>query len=267
MLADTPAPDGLARSFANPVDGSEMLFVPAGSSTMGSDGWDPFEQPAHVVQIKSAYYMSKCEVTNRQWKKFTDASAEWRRSSIDSRLCKDDYLKVWEGDDVPSGKDDRPVVYVSWYAAKAYCEWSGGRLPTEAEWEKACRAGSSTMFCYGDDLVQLSDYAWFAQYSESSPFPVGKKKPNRWGFHDMHGNVCEWVRSDASLYPYRDDDGRNDEPDGPEGNAQFRGGHWRDQDLDCRATRRGGAPRTGCHHNIGVRLCIPADFAAKLIER
>ena len=106
----------------------------------------------------------------------------------------------WQGTSCPSDKTDHPVVYVSWSAARAYCKWAGGKLPTEAEWERACRAGSTGKYCFGDDESRLKDYAWYKGNSNGSTRPVGQKKPNDWGVHDMHGNVRPAYSSDARMH-------------------------------------------------------------------
>lgn len=98
------------------------------------------------------------------------------------------------------GRGKRPVINVSWEDAQAYCQWLGERtgqeygLLTEAQWEYACRAGSETAYCYGDNEETLGDFAWYGGNSEGRTHPVGEKRPNDWGFYDMHGNVWEWVQ-------------------------------------------------------------------------
>jgi formylglycine-generating enzyme len=108
------------------------------------------------------------------------------------------------------GEDKQmPAVTMTQYAAKQYTKWLSGvlqehyRLPNEAEWEYACRAGATTKYCYGDDPKQLTDYAWIADNSDEKPHKVGLKKPNAWGIHDMHGNVMEWTLDAYNKLGYR----------------------------------------------------------------
>ena len=194
-----------------------MILCPGGPFMMGED------DEIHEVDVP-AFYMAKYQVTNRQWKQFVDASSAWRKDQIKSDYHDGDYLKHWDGDSYPSDEADHPVVYVSWFAAKAFSEWAGGRLPTEAEWEKACRAGTTTKYCFGDD-GELGEYAWYDDNSGSSTHPAGEKKPNDWGLYDLHGNVWEWCSSKKESYPYNSDDGREDTTE--EGVSRvLRGGSW-----------------------------------------
>jgi len=251
MAPTAPPP----KTYTNPTDGSTMIYVPAGTFRMGGDGRGDCK-PIHDVHV-SAFFIGKYEITNKQFKIFVDANPQWRKGRVDRKLAWSDYLEHWKGHTYPSGKADHPVVYVSWFAAKAYCEWAGGRLPTEAEWEYACRAGSTTKYCFGDSGRQLGEYAWYRDNSNGSTHPVGQKKPNQWHIHDMHGNAWEWCSSKFQPYPYKASDGR-EELDGPGSHRVLRGGSWSNLADFCRsATRtRGGRPPSFCGGLLGFRVAV-----------
>ena len=246
------------KSLSNKKDGSKMVYVPAGTFKMGSDDGSSKEKPVHDLRVEG-FYIGKHEVTNRQFKKFVDANPDWRRDRI-KRECHDgNYLKHWEDETYPADRADHPVVYVSWFAARAYCKWAEGRLPTEAEWEKACRAGSTGKYCFGDDEPKLWDYAWYGDNSDRSTHPVGQKRANEWGLHDMHGNVWEWTNSLLKPYPYKADDGREDSSDTASSRV-LRGGAFDELAPDCRAAYRIHHDRpTSCDFDYGFRLCVPGE--------
>ncbi|MBI4662682.1 MAG: formylglycine-generating enzyme family protein [Verrucomicrobia bacterium] len=175
---------------------SPWVWIPPGSFVMGSPdsewGRDDAEGPQHWVNFASGFWMGKYEVTQGE------------------------YLTLM-GEN-PSHADegpDRPVEMVSWHDAVEYCarltareraagHMPGGcvyRLPTEAEWEYACRAGSNSAYSFGEDHATLSQYAWWAENGGPSPHPVGEKLPNDWGLYDMHGNVFEWCLDRYEAYP------------------------------------------------------------------
>jgi formylglycine-generating enzyme required for sulfatase activity len=170
-----------------------------------------YEKSANEVSV-DAFSIGQYPVTFEEYDRFCEVT---RRKKPDD----------WEW-----SRGTRPAIGVSWEDAAAYCEWlsqqTGERysLPTEAEWEYACRAGSETAYCFGDDEKQLSNYAWYLENAESKIHPVGEKLPNDWRLYDMHGNVWEWVQD--WFGDYSKDYQRN--PSGPEqgSNRVIRGGCW-----------------------------------------
>ncbi|MGB2862114.1 MAG: SUMF1/EgtB/PvdO family nonheme iron enzyme [Sedimentisphaerales bacterium] len=166
----------------------EFVRIPAGSFHMGSPSSEKDrnnnEGPAHEVRITRPFYMGKYEVTQAQWKAVMGTTLLQQRAKA---------VVPWN---LKGEGPEHPMYYVSWEDAVKFCKKLGRkfRLPTEAEWEYVCRAGSRTRFHYGDDPneSELSQYAWWWDNSDSETHPVGQKKPNAWGLHDMHGNVREW---------------------------------------------------------------------------
>jgi formylglycine-generating enzyme required for sulfatase activity len=229
-----------AKTFKNSI-GMEFVLISAGSYTMGSSpGFGrAFERPSHIVKISRPFYLQKTEVTQGQWK------AVMENNPSDFKEC----------------GDDCPVERVSWEDANKFInklnKMEGGeayRLPTEAEWEYAVRAGTTTFFSFGDDKDKLTDYAWFALNSESKTHRVGTKKPNPWGLHDMHGNVLEWVEDDWHKdYNGAPDDGRAwiDEPRGAV--RVIRGGSWFDPAHYCRLAARSYYPPGRRYRFLGFR--------------
>ena len=187
---DTPPP---------PPEG--MVLIPAGSFEMGSDDTDARlgEQPVHTVHL-DAFYMDEYEVTNAQFKAFVDANPHWQKGEVEGRLHDGDYLATWEDNTYPPGKANHPVTYVSWFAALAYAEWAGKRLPTEAEWEYAARGGlAGQKYPWGNTITPHN-----ANYAEhvGDTTPVGQYADNGYGLYDMAGNVGEWCLDeyDADFY-------------------------------------------------------------------
>ena len=174
-----------------PITPSDMVLIPAGEFKMGSNDNDAEndEKPRHTVYI-DAFYIDKYEVTNAQYKKFIDANPQWRKDRILRKYHDGDYLKHWDENNYPPADGDHPIVYVSWYAAMAYAEWRGKRLPTEAEWEKAARGDQyGRDYAWGDSLDSNK-----ANYGENigDTTPVGNYDMNGYGLYDMTGNVWEW---------------------------------------------------------------------------
>ena len=183
----------------------DMVLIPAGEFQMENDSEkaNDREKPIHKVYV-DAFRIDKFPVTNAQYKEFIDANPHWRKptkhyrrnktrqimNSILRKYHGGNYLNDWVENDFPIGKDDHPVTHISWYAAMAYAEWLGKRLPTEAEWEKAARGGvAAQRYPWGD--VLNSTYAECGK-EVGETYPVGKYPANDYGVHDIVGNVWEW---------------------------------------------------------------------------
>ena len=176
---------------ATQPDGRTMVLIPAGEFEMGSNDAKALndEQPVHKVYV-DAFYMDTHEVTNADYQKFVLANPRWQKDRIPRALHAGNYLKHWNGNNYPASKANHPVVYVSWYAAMAYSEWAGKRLPSEAEWEKAARGGlAGKKYPWGNIIIPAR-----ANYGRNvgGTTPVGKYSANGYGLYDMAGNVWEW---------------------------------------------------------------------------
>jgi formylglycine-generating enzyme required for sulfatase activity/putative intracellular protease/amidase len=184
ISAPEPIPAFLPHLHDTLTDGSEgpqMVWLRGGDFAMGHDDshYDD-EKPAHPVRV-SAFSIGQYPVTFEEYDRFCAATGRDKPSD-----------EGW-------GRGRRPVIQVSWDDAQAYCDWLNSRqqtgtyrLLTEAEWEFACRAGTTTRWCCGDDDGALDDHAWYTKNSDGKTHPVGEKRPNAWKLHDMHGNVWEW---------------------------------------------------------------------------
>ena len=216
--------------------GDEMVLIPGGTFTMGSEDGEADERPSHQVTV-DAFLMDRFEVTQ----------AMLRRLEISNP-------SHFKGDDLP-------VDNVTWvFAVKlcnlrseaeglepcyderdATCDYtrSGYRLPTEAEWEYACRAGSGAAYGFGSDPRQLDRHGWYADNAAKKTHPVGKKKPNHWGLHDLHGNVAEWCNDPYDPRYYERSPATN--PRGPEDAEMYivRGGSWKSRAPGLRSAARG----------------------------
>ncbi|KOR28189.1 hypothetical protein TI04_11600, partial [Achromatium sp. WMS2] len=163
-------------------------------------------------------------------------------------------------DDRGWGRGNRPVINVTWDDAVAYTKWLSQqtgkdyRLPTEAQWEYAARAGSTSRYFFGDDANRLGDYAWYDGNSNSKTHPVGQKQPNAWGLYDVHGNVWEWTQDrwhgDYSGAPT--DGSAWESGDSPL--RVLRGGSWGNYDYNCRTAYRNGSGRGDSNGNWGFRV-------------
>ena len=175
-----------------------MVHIPAGEFQIDNKSTTHRKPKAHKVYIDT-FYIDKYPVTNTQYKEFIEANpkwsiqSKWKRNkllSIYGKFHDGDYLKYWDRNNYPSGKADHPVTHVSWYAAMAYAEWAGKRLPTEAEWEKAARGGlTGQKYPWGDELNYSMAYCGNKVGVTTA---VGQYPPNNYGLHDIVGNVWEW---------------------------------------------------------------------------
>jgi formylglycine-generating enzyme required for sulfatase activity len=189
----------------------ELVLIPAGEFTMGCPDWRrgevQDEGPPHRVVFTKPFYMGRYEVTRGQFARFVEDTG-YVTEAEKGEACVEP--SSWRGGGALQQDDRHPVVMVSWEDAVAFCRWLSGksgrdvRLPTEAEWEYACRAGSATRFCFGDSADGLGEYAWYEDNSGEGEYPVhpvGEKRANSWGLHDMHGNVYEWCADRYGPYP------------------------------------------------------------------
>ncbi len=237
--------------------GMKLVLIPAGEFLMGSPDSDKtaarWERPQHRVRITKPYYMGIYPVTQAEYERVIGTNPSQIKG------------------------DSRPVEYISWDDAQEYCrrlsalptEKAAGhayRLPTEAQWEYACRAGSTTRWCRGDDEVGLRDYAWcyensdYSGYSGGQTHWVGQKKANAWGLFDMHGNVWEWCEDwfDPGYYA----NSMVNDPKGPSGGSLrvCRGGSWHTAAVGCRSADRNFIEPGYSNFYLGFRVSrVPAE--------
>ncbi len=241
----------------------EMLPVPAGEFTLGSPATEAKrrddEGPQRKVKIEP-FFMAKYETI---WQLYDAFVSRDNNGSSDEAFMKGQFAGKQYVDAValPSqpyvdmsfgmGRQGYPAINITQYAALQFCRWLTAktgrfyRLPTEAEWEYACRAGSQTAYSFGDDPAQLPEYGWFYDNSNGAYHKVGEKKPNPWGFHDLHGNVAEWVMDQyvPDFYAQNADGKKAYAPTTDLYPIAVRGGSW-DDDADRlrSAARRGSKP-------------------------
>ncbi len=218
-----------------------MVWCPPGKFMMGSPASEPGRQPfgpneaQHEVTLTQGFWLGKYEVTQRQWRAVMGANPSHfpEKDVIRWKLWKWE-IPVWRKDFLVN-RWSLPVEQMSRDDCQEFCQraGSGFRLPTEAEWESACRAGSVKAYA---GTGRLEDMGWYDDNSGYSSHPVGRKQPNAWGLHDMHGNVWEWCQDRYDTYPA----GAVTDPAGPVtgANRVIRGGCWRDNASGCRAAIR-----------------------------
>jgi sulfatase modifying factor 1 len=294
--ADSPSPP---KQFVNSI-GMKLTLIGAGEFMMGSDATDPTadadefvdnaagRKEKHRVRITQPFYMAIHEVTRGQFRRFVDVAGYQTEAEKDGNggYGWNEQTKSFEKNPRYTWRnagfdqtDDHPVVNVSWNDALAFIAWLSRkegktyRLPTEAEWEYACRAGTTTRFSFGDDPVALAavgnvadrtakekypDWTWAITARDGYVYtaPVGRFRPNAWGLFDMHGNVWEWC-SDADAADYYKQS-PVDDPRGVDGSARRvdRGGGWSDEPRVVRSASRSGVAPGNRNADLGFRLAL-----------
>jgi formylglycine-generating enzyme required for sulfatase activity len=208
--AQASAPRAAAfESYSESIPGSkvtfEMVAIPAGSLTLGSPSGEPGRGADESPQVRvslGAFWMGRHEVTWSEFDLFAFgmrgplATAGGPPAGVDAVTRP---TPPYADEAFGYGKGRQPALSMTHHAAMEYCRWLSQRtgrvyrLPTEAEWEYACRAGSSSRYGFGDDEAALADHAWYRVNAEDRPRPVSGRKPNGWGLFDMHGNLAEWT--------------------------------------------------------------------------
>ena len=229
-LAEPASPTQLAGPTIRNTVGMQLRLIPAGAFTMGSPMSEKYRNPGedqHRVILTKSFYLGVTEVTQRQWQTVMETTP-------------------WKGKDLVQEGDNYPASYISWDDAVEFCrklsarEGVQYRLPTESEWEYACRAGSAMAYTFGDDDSELGAYGWFLENAREIGIkhaqPAGGKKPNQFGLHDMHGNVWEWCQDRFGLYPSGDVTDPTGSESGPD--RVCRGGSWYSTSDGCRSAYR-----------------------------
>jgi formylglycine-generating enzyme required for sulfatase activity len=265
-----PSPASEMKPYVETVTGTgvkfEMVLIPGGEFVMGSPADETKrnedEGPQHLVKI-APFWMGKHEVTWDEYDQFAfSLDLKKKRDGVDPASQPESEKKAdavtrptppYADETFGFGRKGQPVICITHHAAMEYTRWLSAktgktyRLPTEAEWEYACRAGTKSPYSYGDDPAQLGDYAWYVENSEK-PQPIGKKKPNPWGLHDIHGNVAEWCLDHYVPDFYKSFAATNTPavgpvvlPDAKEYPYVARGGSWDDDPDRLRSAARKGS--------------------------
>jgi formylglycine-generating enzyme required for sulfatase activity len=235
--------DGFPASYTDPYTGAEFILLPSGSFTMGSPeneaGRDADEGPMHTVSLDE-FYIGKYEITQAQW--------EIVMGNNPSRF---------------KGHANLPVDNGSWNDVQKFLKRLNKktglsyRLPTEAEWEYACRGGTQTPFYSGSDSKKLNEYAWFYLNSGEESRTVGTRMPNAWGLYDMHGNISEWIGDGRRGYLSKAEHNPRGVFSGEK--ATHRGGCWLYPAKLCRSANRMSVRKDFRTQIIGFRLAIDKD--------
>lgn len=261
------------------VDGSEMLYVPAGEFLMGSGDDDLKNNTSEHKVYLDAIFMSKYEATNEQFARFLNSlkpseekyGERWNWLVIRNDLETDERFTWWPTEIIHEngtykplkGFGQYPVITVSWYAADNYCKWAGMRLPTEAEWEKAARGGLvRKKFPWGDEIPTggiIFDRRWYSNVEPAPVGQVGNYYPNGFGVYDMAGNVWEWCSDWYSPNYYKKSPRLN--PKGPKSGMErvLRGGSWYNSAQTLRVAFRNFSPPFAVDDGVGFRCVTDAE--------
>ena len=243
---ETPQPLATKPQTTQPKsDFIDWVFVGGGEFNMGRQSQDahPDEQPVHTVRVDD-FWISRTEVTNEQYCRFLNATNVSPQGQANGKLFIDmqnEYCQINYTDRqfvTASGKKNYPVIEVTWYGARAFCEWAGGRLPTEAEWEYAARGGQKSRGYTYSGSSDLDAVGWYSGNSGGRTHPVMEKSANELGLYDMSGNVLEWCH-DWYDSDYYGNSPRNN-PKGPSSGSfrVLRGGSWSYNARNCRVAFR-----------------------------
>ncbi len=246
--------------YSQDIPGSEQLIpmvpVTGGTFLMGSETGEKGEAPAHEITL-SDFWIATYEISWEQYELFSERRIDHIGDSptgseiaieIDAvAAATTPYVDMSHG----MGRKGYPVVNVTQHAALTFCKWLSAktgkfyRLPTEAEWEYACRAGSTTDYSFGDDQSQLGDYAWYKENSGEKYQKIGQKKPNAFGLYDMHGNVAEWTMDAYAENTYASRDAKMTKDPWSVPTELYprsvRGGSWMDDASGLRSSARFGS--------------------------
>ncbi len=225
-------------------DGGVYEYVPGGEFTMGAEAANASaeqEQPAHAASV-DGFWLQRTEVTNAQYARCVADGA-----------CTPPQVEGWDAPELA----DHPVSYVDWQQANDYARWAGGRLPTEAEWERACRGDDTRLYPWGDQ-PPTAETANFGN-NTGDTLPVGSLPAGAspYGILDLSGNVWEWTSSLEQPYPYAADDGREDPT--ADGQRTARGGSFYYTQYQARCTARSGFAPTTANPNFGLRVLLQQD--------
>jgi formylglycine-generating enzyme required for sulfatase activity/tRNA A-37 threonylcarbamoyl transferase component Bud32 len=255
--------------------GMKLVPIPPGEFLMGSPVSDPGRkniESRHEVLITRPFYLGMYEVTVGQFQAFVQATHYQTEAETGGQGAYHALPEGWKFDPKLNWQNpgfeqtaEHPVVCVSWHDAVAFCDWLSNKedkkygLPTEAQWEYACRAGTQTRFSFGDDDRELTRYAWHKSNAGEKTHRVGEKQANAWGLYDMHGNVWEWCQDWYGPYEGLEFKDPLRTHQGAENARVCRGGSWNGAGALCRAAWRSGISPGHRVNFLGLRVCIRLD--------